>query len=594
MICFLYRGLGLGVLLVIPGALLLAELVITPNPSAFPKNSAVGSQIAALGIVDPDTGLEEHQAVIGMAAGSTHSLLVKEDGSLWATGNNLSGQLADGSSGGDFWGFDVGVDRNVPIQILESGVQAVSAGEEHSLVLMGDGSLWGAGGNLYGQLGDGTEDSRPSLKQIVDSGVVACSAGPLHSLFIKSDGSLWGMGLNEWGAIGDGSGEGGNVVHLEPFLVVGEGVVACAAGGEHSLFVKSDGSLWAMGANTFGQLGDDTGLDQYSPVQILSSGVSAVAAGVNHSLFIKSDGSLWAMGDNFSGQLGDKTDEDRFIPVKVIRSGVVEVAAGDSYSIYLKSDGSVWSMGSAELGRLGNGEPSSDQWAPVKSVSSGVAKVSAGQDHWLALMEDGTLLGTGQNYHGQLGISISGGQPNHFDTGIDVDSPEWVSGAQYSFSVGEFEDDRQFFTLSGNRLHLEAPVNLLGRSGFNVQIQAQTPDGLAVDQAVVVNVDSENFSYSNPSAVPLQPNGWVALDWFGTYFSHSATWIYHQVLGWLYLANDPAGEGYWLWSTDLGWLWIAPANYPWSFRHGHGWVYLTGDTTVRVYYDATAGEWVVW
>ena len=79
-----------------------------------------------------------------------------------------------------------------------------------------------------------------------------------------------------------------------------------------SLFLKSDGSLWAMGGDYYGQLGDGRfitnapyGTNQ--PEQIMSSNVMAIAAGSNHSLFLKNDGSLWAMGANYSGQLGDGT-----------------------------------------------------------------------------------------------------------------------------------------------------------------------------------------------------------------------------------------------------------------------------------------------
>ena len=571
-----------------------AALELAPDSIAFPKNLAANGNIATLGVRDPDTGLGEHQAITGIAGGSTHSLLVKEDGSLWATGNNQSGQLGDGTSGGDFWGFDVGVDRNSPILIKEGGVKEVSAGEEHSLVLMEEGSLWAAGENHFGQLGDGSEEASPSLKLIIESGVVACSAGLQHSLFVKSDGSLWGMGLNEWGALGDGSGEGVNPVQLSPLKVVESGVVDCAAGKEHSLFLKSDGSLWAMGANTFGQLGDGSGVDQYAPVMVVDSGVVTIAAGYNHSMFVKSDESLWGMGDNFYGQLGDRSFEDRFSPVKIVRIGVAGVDAGELYSVFLKTNGSVWTMGSGELGRLGNGNISEDKNVPVKAVSLGVSQIAAGRDHWLAIREDGTLLGTGLNFHGQLGTSISGGQAHLFDNGIDLDAPGWISGAQYSVPLGDQEDDRQYFTLSGNQLILASPVNLLGRSSYTVRVLAQTPDLQSVEQVLVLNVDNGNFTNENPAAIPLQPVGWIAQDWFGMYYSLSDTWIYHGTLGWLFLASEPAGEGYWMWSPEFIWIWVSPVHFPWVYRDGHGWLYFPDESMTRTYYYAATGEWVDW
>jgi alpha-tubulin suppressor-like RCC1 family protein len=80
-----------------------------------------------------------------------------------------------------------------------------------------------------------------------------------------------------------------------------------AAGGYHSLFLKSNGSLWAMGYNAYGQLGDGTTSDNNHPEQIVASNVTAIAGGDNHSLFLKSNGSLWVMGYNAYGQLGDGT-----------------------------------------------------------------------------------------------------------------------------------------------------------------------------------------------------------------------------------------------------------------------------------------------
>ena len=94
-----------------------------------------------------------------------------------------------------------------------------------------------------------------------------------------------------------------------------------AAGANHSLYLKTDGSLWAMGRNNFGQLGDESTTDRSTPVQIDANAgqhvvSGSVAAGANHSLYVKSDGSLRVMGANDSGQLGDGTNDDKVIPIE--------------------------------------------------------------------------------------------------------------------------------------------------------------------------------------------------------------------------------------------------------------------------------------
>src|SRR6185312_15197966 len=108
-----------------------------------------------------------------------------------------------------------------------------------------------------------------------------------------------------------------------------------AAGGTHVLALKSDGTVWAWGSNTSGQLGDGTTTQRAAPVQVTGlSGVTAIAAGSNHSLAVKSDGTVWAWGTNAAGQLGDGTTgaTPHPTPAQVPGlSGVTAIAAGGSH-----------------------------------------------------------------------------------------------------------------------------------------------------------------------------------------------------------------------------------------------------------------------
>lgn len=177
-------------------------------------------------------------------------------------------------------------------------------------------------------------------------------------------------------------------------------VTSVAAGYDHTLFIESDGSLWAMGLNGHGQLGDGTTSNRLAPVMIVPSNVVAVAAGAYHSLFLKADGNLWAMGDNANGQLGDGTATDHHSPEQItFTGGVTAIAAGDYHSLYLKTN-ALWGMGAANS--LGNGS-SSDTRAPVQLQPSGVVAIAAGNYTSFYIDSNGNVWATGINYSGQLG-----------------------------------------------------------------------------------------------------------------------------------------------------------------------------------------------
>ncbi|MCL1859732.1 MAG: hypothetical protein FWF92_10945 [Oscillospiraceae bacterium] len=325
-----------------------------------------------------------------------HNLATKNDGSLWAWGWNYYGQLGDGTT-----------DRqSIPVKIMD-GVMAACAGDNHSLAIKSDGSLWTWGLNNYGQLGDGTTEDKLTPIKIMDD-VTAVNAGGGYSLAIKSDGSLWTWGLNYYGRLGDGTTED----KLTPIKIMDD-VKEAIAGNKHSLAIKNDGSLWAWGNNNFGSLGDGTigtNESKSTPVKIMDDVIAISAGGQNngdHSFAIKSDGSLWAWGNNSYGQLGNGEIKDyNPTPVKIM-DGVMAISAGDLHSFAIKNDGSLWGWGNNSGGRLGDGtftipdKENNDKTTPIK-IMDDVTAISAGP-HSLAIKNDGSLWVWGINMYGSLG-----------------------------------------------------------------------------------------------------------------------------------------------------------------------------------------------
>ena len=223
------------------------------------------------------------------------------------------------------------------------------------------------------------------------------AAGYTHTLFTKTDGSLWTTGRNNYGQLGDGTTTDRNA----SAKIVDANVTAVAAGQYHSLYLESNGSLWSFGRNNYGQLGDGTTDERHSPVRIADVNVTAVAAFGTHSLYLKNDGTLWAFGRNNYGQLGDGSTTDRSTPVQVL-TGVSSMAAGFNHSLAVKTDGSLHAFGRNHKGQLGDGT-TTDRNASVQIEASGVSAAAAGQYHSLYLKTDGSLRAMGWNQYGQLG-----------------------------------------------------------------------------------------------------------------------------------------------------------------------------------------------
>jgi alpha-tubulin suppressor-like RCC1 family protein len=322
--------------------------------------------------------------VVAIAAGKTHSLIVKSDGTQWGMGAGGVGQLGDEGTS----------NQASPVSAM-SGVEAVAAGFNYSMILKSDATLWAVGINGEGQLSDGTTVAK-GAPGLVCSGfaVRAVTAGYQHTMILRSDGTLFATGNNSSGELGDGT-----TIDKSSQVRVMSGVQATAAGYNYTMILKTDGTLWATGANMYGQYGNGTKDSVSLPIQVLT-GVKSVSTGYYHTMALKTDGTLWAAGNNDKGQLGNGTTDEVLTFVQVM-SDVKSVSAGYQHTIIIKTNGTMWATGYNHRGQLGDGT-TIDRLTPLQ-VMSAVDSASAGYFHTLMIRTDGTLWAVGDNTFGELG-----------------------------------------------------------------------------------------------------------------------------------------------------------------------------------------------
>ena len=344
-------------------------------------------------------------------------------------------------------------------QTTAGPVQAIAAGDQHALAAgnspyYGSGLVWAWGANWNGQVGDGTRrNNRFPPERVVAAtgdgyltGALAVEGGENHSVAVKSDGTVWAWGNNDHQQLGINAPPFAEGDYVRPQQVHGlnddgflTGAVTVAAGTHHNLVLNSDGTVYSWGEGRYGQLGVNSNNDHFYPVQVHGPGnngyltsITDVAAGKWHSLALKSDGTVWAWGDNSAFQLGNGSQTDRYTPVQVSGlSGVKAIAAGSVHNLALKQDGTVWSWGDNAYGQLGvNSDNSHSTPVQVHAVGNvgyldlgdltgvqDIATVAAGERHSLALSNDGTAVWSwGGNNHGQLGVHSD----NRHETPVQV------------------------------------------------------------------------------------------------------------------------------------------------------------------------------
>ena len=393
---------------------MVAAVAVAATTGAGPTPAAAAEQAAPV--------------IVGITAGSGHSLGLDDDGAIYAWGGNTSGQLGDGTTDAALTPKPLTDRGEIPADVQI--VQVVAAGTR-SLALGDDGKVYGWGANGDGQLGDGSTAARAkpvaAVAGTIPAGVkiVRISASASSTYAVGDDGRAYAWGANGSGLLGDGT----TVARQAPVAVAqgevpaGVKLVDIAAGeaGSHVIALGDDGKAYAWGPGGNGRLGTGSTESSTTPVAVaqgaIPAGVKLVRAGVGigNSLALGDDGAVYAWGDALFGALGDGTASgSRPTPVRVstgaVPAGVklVDLTVLARSSVALGDDGKAYVWGYNMYGQVGDGT-TVNRTTPVAlaqgAIPAGVRLTAVGGKHYAAtaLGDDGRAYAWGNNGSGQLG-----------------------------------------------------------------------------------------------------------------------------------------------------------------------------------------------
>ncbi|MGL4982722.1 MAG: leucine-rich repeat protein [Treponemataceae bacterium] len=361
--------------------------------------------------------------IVAVAGSEHNSLALSEDGTVYSFGLAQDGMLGNGDNSYNTVSVPTRIEyfaqKNIKIKAI--------AMESHCLAIAQDNTLWAWGNNSSGQLGDETTTTRATPQQVYRdkniplSNVTAITAGYGYSAAI-SEGQLYTWGNAEYGMLGNGSVTG---VVKKPTLVPGNSSLQkLAKGGEcHTLALSSSNEVYSWGYNLYGQAGQAGG-NVTRPTKVPSlSNIIAVAGGYQHSLARAADGKIYAWGDNSNGELGNGTissSSSNPTPTEVLFEDPIfedltfedaTLAGGYQHSLALV-DGRLYGWGDSEY--LGIPEVSGSVRKATLIAKDNLGNslpkfksLAAGGNHSFAVTEDGKLYSWGSNNDGQLGLGTS-------------------------------------------------------------------------------------------------------------------------------------------------------------------------------------------
>ena len=323
-----------------------------------------------------------------------------EDDILWTWGDNRHGNLGDGTT------TDSYDPKLLPSPFHDmSNLRSISATSEHTLALKNDGTIWAWGENTYGELGiNSTDDALTPVQVGDDTDWAKIHASNYNSFAVKTDGTLWSWGRNDHGQLGDGTTTNSHIPKQVNNDTDWDYVMGAM---EHFIGVKTDGSLFIWGWNANGQIGDGTTNDLLTPTNFGSSisDWKSLALGYRHIIGVRANGELWAWGRNSDGAYGDGTNTSVTSPQQIgSDTDWSKVHAGQNYSFAIKDNGNIYATGNNGSGRLGIGSATgSFNTFQLFGTTADWQTFHLGFDCGFGIKTDGTVWAWGTNSSGQYG-----------------------------------------------------------------------------------------------------------------------------------------------------------------------------------------------